>query len=160
MAVRERINRVKIEHWRLSRVPVSASATIYQGDALAWNDSVHQATQLTAAASGAQFIGISDTTNPIETAGSTTFLSDTTKAYVNVIQKGLVEMIAGTSETMYPFNTVDIGADAQTVVKGSTNAIGIVDPGWATVSGKAVVLGDLVKIWLRVPKAYSALGQP
>lgn len=157
MASRERINRVKIEHWRLSRVPIDATETIYQGDLLVWSTALKLATKGTAT-SAASFLGMSDTTNPIETVGSTRFLSDSSKAYVNVIQTGLVELIAGTSETIYPFDTLVVSSDAQTVVKGASNPIGIADPGWAGTAGKAVVAGDLVKFWLRVPQTYRSLG--
>lgn len=160
MAVRERINRVKIEQWRLSRVPIDPTETIFQGDELVWNTALRLATKATSGASAVAFIGISDTTNPIETIGSTRFLSDSSKAYVNVIQKGMVEMIVGANATYQAFDEVQIGQDAQSVIKGSTNPIGFADPGWTGGgAGKTVVAGDLIKIWLRVPKAYDSLGQ-
>ena len=75
MATRESINRVKIERFRVGRVPINAAETIYQGDLLAWDAANRRASKATSA-SGTTFIGMSDTKNPIETAGSTTFLSD------------------------------------------------------------------------------------
>jgi len=56
MATRESINRVKIEGWRVSRVPVNASEDIYQGDLLCWDSANKRATRLTTAASGANFV--------------------------------------------------------------------------------------------------------
>ncbi len=153
MSSRESINRGRVEGWALSRVPIDSTETIYQGDALIWNDSVHQATKA-GSASGSQFIGISDTKNPVETAGSPTFLSDTANPRVKVIQQGLVEVIWDANETIYPFNTVVLGTtSAQHFKKGSSNPVGIVDPAIGA-AGKLVAVGDLVKIWLRVPDAY------
>ena len=152
MATRESINRVKIEGWRVSRVPINSATTIYQGDLLCW-DAANKRAVPAVSTSGATFIGMSDTKNPIETVGSTTFLTDMASSRVNVIQQGLVEVIWGASETVYPFDEVVLGADAQTCVKGSSNPIAVIDPAVGS-AGKAITAGDLVKIWLRVPNAY------
>jgi hypothetical protein len=159
-ATREPINRVKIERSRLSRVPVDQTATIYQGDALVWDVANKRAAVGTAASAGT-FLGVSETTNPIETAGSSRFLNDLQSPRVNVIQEGLVEFIGTNGETLYPFDKVTLGADAQTVVKsGATesNYIGIVDPAVGS-AGQAVVTGDLVKIWIHARPAYAAQSQ-
>lgn len=155
MATRESINRVKIEAWRVSRVPVSTDESILQGDLLVWDSANKRATKATAA-SAATFIGMSDTKNQIETVGSSTFLSDTKLPRVNVIQQGLVEVIWGVSETVYPFDEVILDSavgNAQTCKKGSVNPVGIVDPSYGS-AGTAITSGDLVRIWLRVPNAY------
>lgn len=152
MAVREKRNAIKIEGWRLSRVPIDKTETIFQGDMLAWVDATKLATKLTGT-SGAQFLGVSETSNPVETIGSPTFLSDTQNARVNVMQQGLVEMIAGESMTIFPFDKLTSGVDAQTVLKTgavSGNMVGLVDPAVGN-AGKAVVAGDVVKMWLQVP---------
>jgi hypothetical protein len=157
MATRESINRVKIEGWRVSRVPVNASEDIYQGDLLCWDSANKRATRLTTAASGANFVGMSDTKNSIETAGSSTFLSASTTNKVNVIQQGLVEVIWGANETIYPFDTVAIsGTDAQTCQKSASNVIGFVDPAYGS-AGKAAVTGELIRIWLKVADSYRAM---
>lgn len=151
MAQRERINRVKIEKWRVSRIPIDPTETVFQGDAMAWNDATKLATKLTAAASGAQFMGLSETTNPMETAGSTRFLTDPTEPRINVITEGLVELVAGEAMTAYPRDLVTLGADSQTVVKtgaNSTNALGYIDPAY-TAAGTSIALGALVRFWLR-----------
>ena len=97
---------------------------------------------------------MSDTSNPIETVGSPSFLSDTQSPRVNVIQQGLVEVIWGVNETVYPFDEVQLHSTSpQHCMKGSTNPVGIVDPAYGA-AGKAVVAGDIVRIWLRVPNAY------
>jgi hypothetical protein len=158
MASREAINRVKIELARLSRVPVDQTETIYQGDLIVWDVANKRATKAVAA-SGSTFMGMSETTNPIETAGSSTFLTDLQSPRINVIQKGLVEVIAGENVTLYPWDLVKIGADAQKVLKTGateTNFVAVVDPNFAGTSGKAVVTGDLVKVWLRPRPLYSA----
>lgn len=157
MSVRERINRVRIEGFRLSRVPIDATETIFQGDQMVWNDSLHLATKQTGA-SGSQFIGISDTTNPIETIGSSVLLSNPSSARINVIQQGLVEQLVGTTDngaTYRPFDTVIYEGDAQSVKKSASNPIAFVDPGWSG-TGKVVATGDIVRLWLAVPAAYRA----
>lgn len=156
MGVREILNRVKIEGWRLSRVPIDPTGTIYQGDMLVWNASTYVAET---AASGASlnFVGVSDTTNPVETAGSTRFLSNTQNPRVNVIQQGLVGLLCGEATTYYPFDAVTV-ADIQHVKKtgvGANNTIGFVDPG-VGAAGKAYVLGDEIPIWLTVKADYRA----
>jgi hypothetical protein len=151
MATRESINRIKIEHWRASRIPCNTAEDIYQGDLMCWDVTNKRATRLLAGSSGANFIGMSDTKNSMETAGSSTFLSATTTNRLNIVQSGLVEVIWGATETLFPFDEVvaDTTPDAQTVRKGSTNPIGVVDPAVGT-AGKAVTAGDLAKIWLQV----------
>lgn len=151
--VREKINRVKIEAWRVSRVPIAAATVVYQGDLLVW-DAATKVAIPAVATSGATFLGMSDTSNPVETVGSPTFLTDSQTPRVNVIQQGLVEVIWGTAETVYPFDTVVLhAAGPQHAVKGASNPIGIVDPGYGA-AGRATVSGELIKIWLRVPDAY------
>lgn len=155
MAVREKRNAIKIEGWRLSRVPIDKTETIYQGDMMAFVDATKTATKLSGT-SGGQFCGISDTSNPIETIGSPTFLGDSQKPYINLIQQGLVEMVAGESMTIFPFDKLTVGVDAQTVVKtGATtgNMVGLVDTAVGP-GGKTVAVGDLVKMWVTVPDAY------
>lgn len=152
MATRESINRIKIEHWRVSRVPCNTAEDIFQGDLMNWDVANKRATRLTGSASAANFIGMSDTKNSVETAGSSTFLSATTTPRLNIVQSGLVEVIWGTTETLFPFDEVVIdpsASDAQTVRKGSTNPIGVVDPAYGS-AGKAVTAGDIARIWLQV----------
>lgn len=156
MAVREKINRVKLEGWRVSRVPVDPAETIYQGDLLVWSSGSHIATKPTATSGwvdAASFVGMAEKSNPVETAGSTSFLSNPTSALMNVLQFGLVEVIMEEAVTVYPFDNVIMGADAQSVRKtGATNSnrCGIVDPAYGA-SGKACSAGDLIRIWLKVP---------
>jgi hypothetical protein len=154
MSVREKINRVKIEGWRVSRIPIAADQVVYQGDLMVWNAASKVAVPATSSTSGALFIGMADTSNPIETVGSSTFLSDSQTPRINVIQQGLVEVIWGTAETIYPFDEVVLSsAGPQHAVKGASNPIGIVDPSYGA-AGRATVSGELIKIWLRVPNAY------
>lgn len=155
MAIREARNAVKIEGWRLSRVPILAAAVIYAGDMLAWDVANKRAVTITVsgAPSGATFIGVADHTNPVQTVGMLT--SDIGDIRMNVIQQGLVEMIAEATETYYPFDTLIVGNDAQSVKKGATNSVGFVDPS-VTTAGKAVTAGDLVLMWIKVPDAYRA----
>lgn len=160
MAVREAINRVKIENFRVSRVPVDPTATIYQGDLMMWDEANHRASVSTSGStSGAAFLGMSETTNPIETAGSKTFLTDSQSARVNVIQQGLVEVIAGEAATVYPYQRCMVGQSPQHVIfTGATtaNLCGVVDPAYGA-AGKTVAVGDLIRIWLQVPTAYRCL---
>lgn len=155
MAVRVARNAIKIEAWRLSRVPILSSAIIFQGDMLAWDTVGRTAVSIavSGAPSGATFLGVADHTNPVKTIGLLT--SDIGDVRMNVVQQGLVEMIAEAAETYFPFDTLIVGADAQTVKKGATNVIGFVDPS-VGVNGKAVNPGDIVLLWLKVPDLYRA----
>lgn len=150
MASREILNKVLIEVFRVSRVPCDPDETIYQGDLLVWDGDNKRATKAVST-SGAEFLGMSDTTNPIETAGSTRFLSDSKSARLNVVQKGLVEVICDENVTIYPGDWVKLDDNAQKVVKSgatSSNGIGIVDYSYGA-AGKAVTTGTLIKIWLK-----------
>jgi hypothetical protein len=128
MAVREARNAIKIEGWRLSRVPINPSDTIFAGDMLAWNTSTKQAVVMapSGAPSGATFIGVADHTNPVKTIGM--LLTDTQDTRINVVQHGLVEMIEDVAETVFPFDTLTVGGSAQHVHKGATNVVGVCDP--------------------------------
>jgi hypothetical protein len=155
MMVREALNRIKIEGWRLSRVPIDPTVTIYQGDCLCWSAAA-AAAGLGTDASGASFLGLSETTTPVETRGSRRFLSDTPAIRATVIQAGLVELICEATHTWLPFDPVYIGVtDAQHVKHTGANIIGYVDPAVGPL-GKACVLGDPIKFWLSVPKKYAA----
>lgn len=154
MAVREKRNAIKIEGWRVSRVPIDPTETILQGDMMAWVDATKRATKLTAAASGAQFCGVSDTSNPVETAGTLT--SDTAESRINLVQQGLVEMIAGEIMTVFPFDLLTVGADSQTVIKtgaSAANKVGVGDTAYGA-GGKTFAVGDLVKMWITVKDLY------
>lgn len=155
--IREARNAILIESksGRVSQVPIDPTETILQGDMLKWDGTNHWATKMTAAADGANFVGVSDHSNPQYSAGTLT--ADYTKSYLNVVQKALVRMIAGFAETLYPFDTVEWVTDAQHTKKTVTaaNVVAIVDPGWAGVGGKAVAIGDEVKMWLKVPNAWN-----
>jgi hypothetical protein len=141
----------------LSGVPIDPTEAIYQGDALEWDGSAKQATK--AGPSATAFIGISETTNPIETAGSASLLSDLSNSMVTVMQDALVERIAEASETLYPFDKMTVGSDAQKACKAwatNANVCYVVDPKWATASGKAVVAGDVIRVWLKPRPAYTS----
>lgn len=152
---REARNANKIEGWRLSRVPIDPTEAIFQGDMLAWDVANRRATKIavSGAPSGATFVGVADHTNPVQTAGALT--SDTQDTRMNVLQQGLVEMIAEASETYFPFDTLIVGNSPQHVKKGSTNSVGFVDPA-VTATGKSVTAGDYILMWLKVPDAYRA----
>lgn len=159
MASRTAINKVKIEKARLSGVPIDPTVTVYQGDAMEWDNSNKVA--IAAVPSSTAFIGISETTNPIETAGSPSLLGNQTNKFINVIQQGLVDMLADEAATLQPFQAVRIGNTSQQHVSSVTvtngNKVGFVDPKWA-VGGKAVVKGDAVPVWIQVRPLYSAQG--
>jgi hypothetical protein len=158
MSVREARNAIKIENksGRVSQVPIDPTESIYQGDMVFWDAGL--ATKMTVAGDADNFLGISDHTNPQRTGGTLT--DDYTKSYINVVQSALVEMIAGANETLSAFQNLEMVTDAQHVKSSSTvaNIVGIVDPGWAGAAGKAVVIGDMVKMWLKVPARWQVWG--
>lgn len=158
-------NAVKIELLRLSRVPIDPTVVVYQGDMMCWNAAAHIAAPLTVAASAGTFMGVSDTKNPVDHIGVLT--SDIGTPRINLIQHGLVEMIVDVADngaTYYPFDTLIQTTDAQTVKKGSSNPVGVVDPGYNTgvttgsALGRVVATGDYVLMWLRPSATYSAFG--
>jgi len=155
MAVREARNAIKIEGWRLSRVPISSAQVIMQGDMLAWDAGNRVALPIVVSGgpSGAAFLGVADHTNPIQSIGMLT--ADTGETRMNVVQQGLVEMIAEVAETYFPWDTLIVGASAQHVKKGATNPVGFADPA-VGAAGKAYAAGDLVLMWLKVPDAFRA----
>jgi hypothetical protein len=70
----------------------------------------------------------------------------------------LVELIFGESATVYPFDIVTVGADAQTVLKtgaSAGNRIGIVDTSYGA-AGKAMVSGDPILVWLKPNALWSS----
>lgn len=151
--IREAINRIKIEQWRVSQVPVDQTETIFQGDLMVWDVANKRATKATAASAGT-FCGMSDTTNPVASASAT--LADTQSKRINLVQQGLVEVIIEEAITIFPFDMVTVGADAQSVLKTgatSSNMVGIVDPK-VGAAGKAMAAGSLINIWLKVASAY------
>lgn len=152
---REARNAIKIEGWRLSRVPIAPTAAIFAGDMLAWNTTTKQAQSIAPSGgpSGATFIGVADHTNPVVTAGSLT--SDSGDIRMNVVQQGLVEMIEDVAETVYPFDTLTVGGSAQHVHKGATNVVGFADPS-VGAAGKSFAAGDYILLWLRVSDTYRA----
>jgi hypothetical protein len=158
--VREARNAIKLENrsGRVSQVPIDPTETIFAGDMVCLAAGNKLATKLTTAADAADFLGVCDHTNPQYTAGSLT--TNYTKPYVNVVQSGLVEMIAGAIETLDPWQAVEMVTDAQHVKSSTTaaNVVGIVDPGWAGPTGKAVIVGDYVKFWLKVPAMLQVWG--
>jgi hypothetical protein len=158
MAVREALNAILIEDksGRVSQVPIDPTETIMQGDMMKWDAAAHRCTKMAAAADGALFVGVSDHTNPQYTAGTLT--TNYTTPYTNIVQSALVRMIAGKAETLYGYDTLEMITDAQHVQKTATaaNIVGVVDPGWATVAGKTVAIGDEIKLWLKIPKLYAA----
>jgi environmental stress-induced protein Ves len=160
MANREARNAILIEakSGRISQIPIDPTETILQGDMMKWDAAQHRVTKMAAAADGALFVGVADHTNPQMSAGTLT--ADYTVAYTNIVQSALVRMIAGFAETLYGYDTVEFVTDAQHTKKTATgaNVIGVVDPGWASVAGKTVAIGDEVKIWLKVPNTYVGFG--
>lgn len=153
--VRSKRNAVKIESWRLSRIPTDPTADIYQGDMIAWSPN-HGYAIGAPAASGASFIGVSDTSTKVATLGVLT--ADQQLTRVNAIQEGLCEFIvAAGGGTVKPFDPVYIGADAQTVALSGSNSIGFVDPGFVGGGTKAVAAGDLILVWIKVPAAFKSV---
>lgn len=155
--IREARNAILIESksGRFSQVPIDATETILQGDLLYWDTSAKRATKLTTATDGVYFVGVADHSNPQYSAGILT--SDYTVAYTNVVQSALVRMIAGANETLQGLDILEMVTDAQHVKKSSTagNVVGLVDPAWAGAgAGRAVLIGDEIKLWLKVPSAY------
>jgi len=153
MADRESINRVKIEEFRASRVPINLNTDIFQGDLLAWDASARIAVPLTSASAGS-FLGMSEGKNPIDTVGVLT--SDTRVRRINVIQEGLVELIIDETVVLKPLDILTLGTTSvQHVKKTGANAgnqVGVVavENDYDSASGQTVTGGELILVRLRV----------
>jgi hypothetical protein len=70
------------------------------------------------------------------------------------VTKGLVEVLANESATYYPYDELQVSADAQSVIKGTSNSVGYVDPAYGS-AGIAVTAGTAVRMWLKPAAAYA-----
>jgi len=131
------INRIAVEDDRISGVPVDTTTVINQGDMVLWNSTTHLATsvandnsQADSTSAAAQFIGISNDTQPI-----TSLNIPLPGGSINVVNRGLARMIIDDNSTYYPGDPVTIGNNAQMVHKtaaSTANTIGYVAPeNWA-----------------------------
>jgi len=136
-------NVVKVEQLRVSGVPVNLATTFNSGDLMIWQPgycTVRPATASDAgsASSAANFVGVSNDTNPIANLGQ-----NLPVARIAIITRGLVQMNVGDLATYFPGDLVTFGNDPQTVTKSgasSGNYIGIVAAeNFFSVTGGAVV---------------------
>lgn len=153
MSTRESRNSVKIGGFRVGHVPIDKTETVYQGDMMAFDTTNHRASKATSA-SGSTFVGVSETQNPVATAGSPEFLSSQQLPRIVLYQSGLFEFCWGVNEMVYPWDQVIIDSDAQTCKKGASNSIGYIDPGYGAAGYQATASGDRVRVWITVPARY------
>jgi hypothetical protein len=124
-------NVVKIEKERVSMVPVNLATSFNSGDMMKWDTANLVATPiLTAdagsAAAAANFIGVSNDTNPIANLGQ-----NLPVPRIAIITRGICQFTADDNATYYPGDAVTFGADPQRVRHtgaSATNVIGYVAP--------------------------------
>lgn len=124
-------NTVKIEKERVSQVPVNLATSFNSGDMMKWDPANLVATPILAAdaasaAAAANFIGVSNDTNPIANLGQ-----NLPVPRIAIITRGMCAFVADDSATYYPGDAVTFGADPQKVRHtgaSGTNVIGFVAP--------------------------------
>jgi hypothetical protein len=124
-------NVVKIEKERVSQVPVNLATTFNSGDMMKWDPANLVATPIVAgdagsAAAAANFIGVSNDTNPIPS-----LLQNLPVARIAIITRGMCLFTCDDSATYYPGDAVTFGADPQKIRHtgaSGTAVIGYVAP--------------------------------
>ena len=155
MASRESINRIKIEEFRASRVPVDPDVDFYQGDMLCWDETGRIAAPLNASASAGTFLGLAEGQNPHLAAGVLT--TNPRVSRTNIIQEGLVEIIIDENVSLKPGDLLTPSGTSPQHVKrtgaSTSNEVGVVadENDFDSAAGTPVTGGDLILMRLRVP---------
>lgn len=137
------LNVVKIEKERVSQVPINVATTFNSGDMMKWDPVNLVATPIVPgdaanATSAANFIGVSNDTNPV-----TSIKQNLPDARTTIITRGMCLFTIDDNATYFPGDAVTFGSDPQKVKKtgASGNAIiGYVAPenGFTVTSGATV----------------------
>jgi hypothetical protein len=122
---------VKVEKERVSQVPIIPATTFNSGDMMKWDPINFVATPIVPAdadnaTSAAQFIGVSNDTNPIANLGGT--IPD---SRITIITRGMCLFTIDDNATYFPGDAVAFGSDPQKVKKTGASGgaiIGYVAP--------------------------------
>lgn len=125
------INNVKVEKERVSQVPVDLTISFNQGDMMKFIESTRTVIPMTAgdagsSAAAAQFVGVSNDTNPI-----TSIKQNLQEPRITIITRGIVVFTADDNGLYFPGDAVTIGSDPQKVrltSQSGSNIIGYVAP--------------------------------
>lgn len=124
-------NVVKIEKERVSQVPINNLTSFNSGDMMKWDPVNLVATPIVAgdaanASSAANFIGVSNDTNPI-----TSLLQALVPPRITIITRGMCLFTIDDNATYFPGDAVTFGSDPQKVKKTGASGgaiIGFVAP--------------------------------
>jgi hypothetical protein len=136
-------NVVKIEKERVSQVPINNLTNFNSGDMMKWDTVNLVATPIVAgdaanATSAANFIGVSNDTNPI-----TSLLQPLVPPRIAIITRGMCLFTIDDNATYFPGDAVTFGSDPQKVKKTGASGgavIGYIAPenSFSVVSGATV----------------------
>lgn len=136
------LNVIKVERSRIARVPINPNTSFNSGDMMKWDSTNLVATPVVSgdaasAAAAANFIGVSNDTNPI-----TSLLQQLQPPEIVIINRAICEFTADDNATYNPGDSVTFGSDPQKVRHTSASGgavIGVVAPenGFSVVSGVA-----------------------
>lgn len=136
-------NTVKIEKERVSGAPINLATSFNSGDMMKWDPVNFVVTPILAgdaasASAAANFVGVSNDTNPITSLGQTL-----PTPRIAVVTRGMCLFTCDDSATYNPGDAVTFGADPQKIRHTSpsaSNVIGYVAPenNFAVTSGASV----------------------
>jgi len=172
--VSQPFNVVKIEKERVSQVPINSATSFNSGDMMKWDPVNLVATPIVAgdaanATSAANFIGVSNDTNPItslgQTLGGSGALASGLPPRIAIITRGMCLFTVDDNATYFPGDAVTFGADPQKVRKTGASGgaiIGYVAPENSfSVSGGAtqgiVATANVTQILVNLQPAFTKL---
>lgn len=173
-------NTVKIEKLRVSQVPINPSTAFNSGDMMKWDPVNLVATPIVAsdaanATSAANFLGVSNDTNPITSLGE--YLAPTTSGIpagaqasgtpsrIAIVTRGMCLFTVDDNATYFPGDAVTFGSDPQKVKKTGASGgaiIGYVAPENSfAVSGGAtqgiVAVQGTTQLLINIQPAFNKL---
>jgi hypothetical protein len=158
-------NVVKIEKERVSQVPINNLTNFNSGDMMKWDPVNLVATPIVAsdaanATSAANFIGVSNDTNPI-----TSLLQPLVPPRITIITRGMCLFTVDDNSTYFPGDAVTFGADPQKVRKSGASGgaiIGYVAPenSFSVVAGATVGIvatANVTQLLINLQPAFTKL---
>jgi hypothetical protein len=158
-------NVVKIEKERVSQVPINPATSFNSGDMMKWDPVNLVATPIVPgdaanATSAANFIGVSNDTNPI-----TSLVQNLNPPRITIITRGMCLFTIDDNATYYPGDAVTFGSDPQKVKKTGASGgaiIGYVAPenSFSVVSGATVGIAatqGVTQLLINLRPAYTQL---
>jgi hypothetical protein len=158
-------NVVKIEKERVSQVPINPATSFNSGDMMKWDAVNLVATPIVAGdaapnSAAANFIGVSNDTNPITSLGQTL-----NPPRITIVTRGMMLFTVDDNATYFPGDAVGFGSDPQKVKKTGASGgavIGYVAPENSfSVSGGAtqgiVATQGVTQLLINIQPAFTKL---